>query len=85
VFLVDTGSDEFDDRDVVTGLASRTETMAEHEPESSFEHRFISLLKAGLFVESKYFMGRGELLFGALSVGSAQSVPNRRSREGRRQ
>jgi len=32
VFLVNARPDELDDRDVMPRLASRTETVAEHEP-----------------------------------------------------
>jgi len=46
-------------------MTSRTESMAEHEPQGSFEHRFVGLLKASLFVKGENFAGRGQLLIRA--------------------
>ena len=62
MFLVDARPHEIDDGDVVARLTSRTEPMAEHEPEGSPEHCFVGLLKASLLVKSENFVGRGELL-----------------------
>ena len=62
MFLVDARPHEIDDGDVVARLTSRTESMAEHEPQRSFEHCFVGLLKASLFVKSENFVSRGELL-----------------------
>ena len=62
MFLVDARPHEIDDGDVVARLTSRTESMAEHEPQGSFEHRFVGLLKASLFVKGENFVSRGELL-----------------------
>ncbi len=62
MFLVDVGPHKIDDGDVVPRLTSRTESMAEHEPEGSLEHCFVGLLKASLLVEGKNFVSRGELL-----------------------
>ena len=56
---------EADDGDVVARLTSRTESMAEHEPQRSFEHCFVGLLKASFFVKGENLAGRGELLVGA--------------------
>ncbi|SRR5712692_8369217 len=53
IFLVDTRPHKIDDGDVVTRLASRTESMAEHEPEGSLEHCFVGLLKTSLLVKSR--------------------------------
>jgi hypothetical protein len=53
MFLVDVGPHKIDDGDVVPRLTSRTESMAEHEPEGSLEHCFVGLLKASLLVEGK--------------------------------
>jgi hypothetical protein len=39
--------------------------MAEHEPQRSFEHRFVSLLKTGFFVKGENPAGRGELFVSA--------------------
>jgi hypothetical protein len=36
--------------------------VAKHEPQRSFEHCFVGLLKASLFVKSENFVSRGELL-----------------------
>jgi len=62
MFLVDARSHEIDDGDVVPRLTSRTESMAEHEPERRFEHCFVSLLKASLLVKGENFVSRGEFL-----------------------
>ena len=64
MFLVDARSNEFDDRDVVPGLAPDTKAMTEHESEGRLEHRFIRLLKASLFINGENFMSRRELLVG---------------------
>ncbi len=44
MFLVDARPHEIDDGDVVPRLTSRTESMAEHEPEGSLEHCLVGLL-----------------------------------------
>ena len=62
MFLIDARSYKIDDGDVVPRLTSRAESMAEHEPQRSFEHCFVSLLKASFFVKGENFVGRGELL-----------------------
>ncbi len=62
MFLVDARPHEIDDGDVVPRLTSRTESMAEHEPEGSFQHCFVSLLKTSFFVKGENSVGRGELL-----------------------
>ena len=62
MFLVKARPHEIDDGDVVARLTSRTESMTEHEPEGSFVHCFVGLLKASLFIESENFVSRGELL-----------------------
>jgi hypothetical protein len=65
MFLVDARSHKIDDGDVVARLTSRTESMAEHEPQRSFEHRFVGLLEASLFVKSQNFVSRCKLLIRA--------------------
>ena len=62
MFLVDARPHEIDDGDVVPRLTSRTESMAEHEPEGSFQHCFVSLLETSFFVKGENSVGRGELL-----------------------
>jgi hypothetical protein len=62
MFLVDARPHEIDDGDVVARLTSRTESMAEHEPEGSLEHCFVSLLKTSLLVKGENFVRRGEFL-----------------------
>jgi hypothetical protein len=62
MFLVDARPHEIDDGDVVARLTSRTESMAEHEPEGRFEHCFVGLLEASLLVKSQNFVSQGELL-----------------------
>ncbi len=51
MFFVDARTREVDDSDVVARLTSRTEAMAEHEPEGGLEHCFVGLLKASLLVK----------------------------------
>jgi hypothetical protein len=41
VFLPHARPHKIDDGDMVTRLASRAESMAEHEPEGSLEHGFV--------------------------------------------
>src|SRR5271169_1768406 len=65
MFLVDARPHEIDDGDVVARLTSRTESMAEHEPQRSFEHCFVGLLKASLLVKGENFVSRGEFLIRA--------------------
>ncbi len=77
MFLVDARPHEIDDGDVVPRLTSRTESMAEHEPEGSFEHRFVGLLKTSFFVKGENFVSRGELLVRARRE-SVRSAPNQR-------
>jgi hypothetical protein len=62
MFLVDARPHEIDDGDVVARLTSRTDSMAEHEPEGGLEHYFVGLLEASLLVKSENLVGRGELL-----------------------
>ena len=66
MFLVDARSHKIDDGDVVARLTSRTESMAEHEPQRSFEHRFVGLLKAGFLVKHENLARGREFPFGAL-------------------
>jgi hypothetical protein len=40
MLLADPRPHKLDDRDVVPGLTSGTESMAEHKPEGSLKHRF---------------------------------------------
>ncbi|MGO9084513.1 MAG: hypothetical protein ACLQBK_04740, partial [Candidatus Sulfotelmatobacter sp.] len=54
-----------DDGDVVPRLTSRTESMAEHEPQRSLEHCFVGLLKASLLVKGENFASRDQLLIRA--------------------
>ena len=62
MLLVDTRPHKIDDGDVVTRLTSRTESMAEHEPEGSFEHCFVGLLKTSFLVKNENFAGGSQLL-----------------------
>ena len=65
MFLVDARPHEIDDSDVVPRLTSRSEPMAEHEPQRSFEHCFVGLLKTSFLIKCENFAGRGQLLVGA--------------------
>ena len=65
MFLVDARTHEIDDGDVVTRLTPRSESVTEHEPEGSFQHCFVSLLKTGFFIKSENFASRGQLLIRA--------------------
>src|SRR5271157_84919 len=65
MFLVDARPHEIDDGDVVPRLASCTKSVAEHEPQRSFEHCFVGLLNTSFFVKSENFAGRGQLLIRA--------------------
>src|SRR6266567_8626631 len=65
MFLVGARPHEINDGDVVARLTSRTESVAEHEPQRSFEHCFVSLLKTSFFVKSENFAGRNQLLIRA--------------------
>jgi hypothetical protein len=65
MFLVDTGLHKIDYGDVVPRLTSRTKSVTEHEPQRSFEHRFLGLLEARLLVKSQNFMSRCEFLIRA--------------------
>ena len=65
MFLIDAGPHKIDDGDVVSRLASCTESVAEHEPERGFKHCFIGLLEASFLVKSENFAGRGQLLIRA--------------------
>jgi hypothetical protein len=65
MFLVDARTHEIDDGDVVPRLTPRTESVAKHEPEGSFQHCFVSLLKTSFFVKSENLAGRGQLLIRA--------------------
>jgi hypothetical protein len=65
MFLVDARPHEIDDGDVVARLTSRTESMAKHEPQGSFEHRFVGLLKASFLIKSENLASGGQLLIRA--------------------
>jgi hypothetical protein len=56
VLLADAGPHEIDDCDVVAGLTPSSEAVAEHETQRGFEHRFVRLLKASLFVKGEDLM-----------------------------
>ncbi len=60
--FVNPGANEFDNRGVMTRLASSAEPMAEHKPQRCLEHGFVCLLKAGFLIKRENFAGRGELL-----------------------
>jgi hypothetical protein len=62
MFLIDAGSHEIDDGDVMPRLTPRTEPVAEHQPEGSFQHCFVSWLKTSFFIKSENLSGRGQLL-----------------------
>ncbi len=62
IFLVDVRAHEIDDGDVVPRLTPRTKSLAKHEPERSFQHCLVSLLKTSFFVKGENFAGRGQLL-----------------------
>src|SRR5262249_16563199 len=64
MFLVYALTDKFDDGDMMARLTTSTKAVAEHKTKRSFEHRFISLLKAGLLVKGKDFPSRRELFVG---------------------
>jgi hypothetical protein len=53
VLLSETRPHEVDNGDVVSGLASGAESVAEHKAERGFEHCFVSLLEASLFVKAR--------------------------------
>jgi hypothetical protein len=65
IFLVDVRTHEIDDGDVVPRLTPRTKSVAKHEPEGSFQHCLVSLLKTSFFIESENLAGRGQLLIRA--------------------
>ena len=44
---------------MVARLTSRTESMAEHEPEGRLEHCFVGLLKASFLIKNENLAGRG--------------------------
>ena len=75
MFLIDARSHKIDDRDVVARLASRTESMAEHEPEGSLEHCFVGLLKASLLVKKREFGGPKQASY-PRSRGSDRFAPS---------
>src|ERR1700745_2945142 len=62
---------------MMAGLTASTKAVAEHESKRSFEHCFISMLKAGFLVESENFPGRREFLVGtreeAINLAPSQS------------
>ena len=60
--VTDMGPHEFDDGDVVPGLASRAKSMTEHKSQRCLQHRFVCLLKAGFFIKRQDFVGRSQLL-----------------------
>ena len=59
MFLVDARPDEINNRDVMARLTASAEAVAEHEAQGRLQHRFVGLLKAGLFVESQDLVRRG--------------------------
>jgi hypothetical protein len=65
MFLVDTRPHKIDDGDVVPRLASCTESVAEHEPQRSFQHCLVGLLKTSFLVKGKNSVRRGQLLIRA--------------------
>ncbi len=65
MFLVEACADKFDNGDVMPGLASGAETVAEHESQGSFQHRLVGLLEASFLVKSQDFVRRSKLLIGA--------------------
>ena len=62
MFLVDARPHKIDDGDVVPRLTSRTESMAEHKPQGSFEHCFVGLLKASFLVKGENFGAEASFL-----------------------
>jgi len=62
MLLVDVCSNEVDNCDVVSRLASSAETIAEHVAQGSLEHCFVGLLKTRFLIKRKNFAGRGEFL-----------------------
>jgi len=65
VFLIDSPSHEIDNCNVMSGLASGTKSIAEHESQGRLQHCLVRLLQACLFIKSQYFASRSELLVGA--------------------
>jgi hypothetical protein len=65
---------KIDDGDVVPRLTPRTESVAKHEPEGSFQHCFVSLLKTSFFIKSENLTGRGQLLIRAREEVLAQAM-----------
>jgi hypothetical protein len=65
VLDVDSRPNEFDDGDVMAGLASCPEAVAEHKSQCSPEHRFVGLLKAHLLIKRQDLVRRGRLPVGA--------------------
>src|SRR5712692_7316593 len=61
---------------MVARLTSHTESVAEHEPQRSFEHCFVGLLKTSFLVKGENFAGRGQLLIRtreeAIDLGPSQ-------------
>ncbi len=55
IFLVDTRTHKIDYGDVVPRLTSRTESMAEHEPEGSFEQLLRRLAEGKLLRQRREF------------------------------
>lgn len=65
MFLVDARAHKIDDGDVVPRMTSRTESMAEHEPEGSLQHCFVGLLKTSFFIKNENLARRNQLLIRA--------------------
>jgi len=63
--LFDARPHEIDDGDMVPRLTPRAESMAKHEPEGSFQHGLVSLLKTSFLIKSENLASRGQLLIGA--------------------
>jgi hypothetical protein len=57
-FLVNSRPDEFDDGNVMAGLAPGPEPVAEHESQGGFQHCFVGLLKTSLIVKGEDFLSR---------------------------
>jgi len=75
MFLVDMRPHEIDDCDVMSRLTSRARSAAEHEPERSFEHCFVSLLRQASSSKARILRAEASFL-SALGRGSCRSVPS---------
>jgi len=65
VLGVNSRPNEFDNGDVMAGLASCPKAVAEHESQCCPEHCFVSLLKARLLIKRQDLMRRGQFPVGA--------------------